>query len=314
MIYLILIFGFILLFIIIFVIYFLTGKIAYEKSFTKKAILAKAEEYKKIVDNPFLKMRNYQWINRQKFQKICIKNSNHETLNADFIDNKSEYYLIYSHGFVGHIYEEANVIAHIDNDIKMNYLFIHQRGHQGSDINYSTMGLNESKDLLEWIKYINLINSNAKIILYGMSMGAFTTLMAIGNNPKNVKCAICDCGFSSVYEQCKYVTSFNHKILSKILLIPGLALYFKLKFHLDIKKQNTGTSLSKTNIPVLIIHGTKDYSVPFKDSEINYSLIKNHNNSLFIPFKDVPHGLSSYYCFDRYYETLMKFVKISLGE
>lgn len=314
MIYLIISISVVLLFIIVFIIYFLTGKIAYEKSFTKKAISAKADKYKKIVDNPFLKMRNYDWINKQVIQNITIKNISNEMLKAEFIDNNSEYYLIYTHGFVGHIYEETNIISKIDSDIKMNYLFIHQRGHQGSDINYSTMGLNESRDLLDWINYINSINPNAKIILYGMSMGAFTILMAIGNNPKNVKCVICDCGFSSVYEQCKYVTSLNHKILSKILLMPGLELYFKLKFHLNIKKQNTEVSLSKTDIPVLLIHGTKDYSVPFKNSEINYSLLKNHKNSLFIPFKDVPHGLSSYYCFDRYYETLMKFVKISLGE
>lgn len=314
MVYLFISLGIIFVIALIFLLYLLTGYIAYKKSFTNKAIKAQNEEYKKIVDNPFLKLRNYEWVHDQKIQSLSIKNDKNETLTAEFINNNSQYYLIYTHGFVGHIYEETNVIAKLDSEIKFNYLFIHQRGHAGSKIANCTMGLNESKDLLTWIDYINKLNPHYKIVLYGMSMGAFTVMMALGNNPKNVKCAICDCGFSSVYEQCKYVTSFKHKVLYKILFMPGLWLFFKLKFHLDIKKQNTKTSLTRTNIPVCLIHGTKDFSVPYSNSELNYSYIKDHTGTIFESFKDVPHGLSSYYYFNQYFEIISKFVKINVGD
>ena len=48
-------------------------------------------------------------------------------------------------------------------------------------------------------------DKNAEIVLYGVSMGGATVMMASGEDlPGNVKAIIEDCGYSSVWDEFSY--------------------------------------------------------------------------------------------------------------
>ena len=53
-----------------------------------------------------------------------------------------------------------------------NCLFPYLCGHGASESNYVTMGWNDRIDIKAWIDYIINENANAKIVLFGLSMGA----------------------------------------------------------------------------------------------------------------------------------------------
>ena len=80
-----------------------------------------------------------------------------------------------------------------------NLLLPDQRAHGESDGHTITFGIRERQDCLAWIRYANeRFGEDTRIVLYGVSMGAATVLMATGLElPSNVKCVIADCPYSS---------------------------------------------------------------------------------------------------------------------
>ena len=73
------------------------------------------------------------------------------------------------------------------------------RAHGQSEGNYIGMGYLDQYDVLSWIGYILEKDSEAEIVLHGVSMGAATLMMLSGqeNIPDNVKVIIEDCGYTS---------------------------------------------------------------------------------------------------------------------
>ena len=58
----------------------------------------------------------------------------------------------------------------------------------------------DKNDIMKWIEYITLKDSQASIVLYGISMGGSAVMNVAGENPKNVKAVIEDCGFTSAWD------------------------------------------------------------------------------------------------------------------
>ena len=107
-----------------------------------------------------------------------------------------------------------------------NVLVPYMRAHKGSDYEYSTMGWNERFDIIDWISYIDSTSTNPSIVLHGVSMGAATVMMTTGENlPHCVKCAIEDCGYTSVYDAYAYkVPKMMHLPAFPLIDLFGLAI------------------------------------------------------------------------------------------
>ena len=151
-----------------------------------------------------------------------------------------------------------------------NILIIDQRAHGGSEGKAITYGIKESRDCIDWIKYINTIFGNdLPVILHGISMGAATVLMASGYDdiPSNVKGIIADCGYTTVEGELK-----NFMKISKISprLMPFLKLSAKMYAHFDICTNSPIGSMKKCHVPILFIHGNIDHLVPCDMSKLNY--------------------------------------------
>jgi esterase/lipase superfamily enzyme len=120
-----------------------------------------------------------------------------------------------------------------------NILLVDQRSHGKSEGKYITFGVNESRDVLSWLEFVNTKFSPEKVIISGISMGATTVLMSLRFNlPQNVKSVIADCGFTSPVEIIAKVGKDNYKINTKPI-IPLLDLTCRIIGKFSITNINT---------------------------------------------------------------------------
>ena len=78
-------------------------------------------------------------------------------------------------------------------------LLVDQRAHGKTEGKCLTFGVLERYDCRAWVNYaVERFGADTKILLYGVSMGAATVLMAGGLDlPRNVVGIVADCGYSA---------------------------------------------------------------------------------------------------------------------
>ncbi len=145
---------------------------------------------------------------------------------------------------------------------RYNLLLIDHRAHGESEGKTISFGINERLDLLEWIKYsVERFGGDVKIVLYGISMGGATVLMAAGEDlPENVKCVIADSPYSSPVEIIGKVAGDMGlpRGAVKLLAVIGARAFggFALRSASPI------SAVKAASVPILIIHGDADSFVP----------------------------------------------------
>lgn len=174
-----------------------------------------------------------------------------------------------------------------------------------------TMGYLDKIDLVAWVNYVVELDPAAEIVLHGESMGAATVMMAVGEPlPNNVKCAVEDCGYTSVWDE------FAHNIVDMFRLpvfpyLYGSQAMIKRHIDLDFKKASSVEALKKSKTPMLFIHGEADTFVPFEMVYKNYEAFNGEKDILTIPEAD--HALSvdtdPVKYFDKVWEFVGKYVK-----
>ena len=86
----------------------------------------------------------------------------------------------------------------------MNVLMPAARGHERNvDAGLIQMGYGDAKDLLGWVDDIVARDPEARILLFGTSMGGAELMMASGMSglSENVCLIVEDCGYSSVWDE-----------------------------------------------------------------------------------------------------------------
>ena len=137
------------------------------------------------------------------------------------------------------------------------------RGCGTSEGIYLTMGTLESRDIALWAEKIVERDSDAKIILHGVSMGAATVMMTAALQPKNLVAVIEDCGYTSAY---KMFTAQLDKIfgLPEFPIMPIVDIVSKIKVGVAISEAAPIESVKKFSVPILFIHGDADKLVPYE--------------------------------------------------
>ena len=188
-----------------------------------------------------------------------------------------------------------------------NVLLLDLRGHGKSEGNYIGMGWYDRLDVIDWINYLIEKNSKSKILLFGISMGGATTMMTTGEElPENVKLAIADCGYTSVWDEFRYQ-------LKQIYRLPEFpALYAadsicKIKNNFSFKEASAIKQLKKSKTPTLFIHGSEDTYVPFKMLDIVYEAASCPKEKLVI--KNAGHCMSRNTNPELYWNTIDNFIK-----
>lgn len=266
-----------------------------------------------IPNNPFYQQVDLDWFHDENiFRMVSLKSFDKKKLNAHFAVNHeaSHKYIIYVHGWCGSPDEETKVLREMYEKHGYNLLCIEQRAQWTSDVKLCTMGIRESRDLLSWIHYVIKHDSEAQIVLYGMSMGAGTVTMVNKYDlPSQVKCLIADAGFTSIYDTFIDSSKTKYGRLLASLFISSAYLDLKLFYGLDIRKDSPINALKNCKIPCLFIHGDMDQMVPYPSmAKIASSLPSNIYREM-VTFPGTMHGLCAVDDYERYYRVLTDFIQ-----
>ena len=179
-----------------------------------------------------------------------------------------------------------------------NLLLVDQRAQGESEGHTITFGIKERHDCLRWVEYvIERFGAVTRIMLYGISMGGATVLMASGLPlPPNVRGIVADCPYSSAKDIIIKVCRDMH--IPPTLAYPFLALGARLYGGISLSKVTAAQAVKSAKVPIVIIHGEDDRFVPCdmsRDIELaNPTLITRHT------FPGAAHGLSFMADFSRY--------------
>lgn len=172
----------------------------------------------------------------------------------------------------------------------MNVLAIDQRAHGSSEGHVISFGVNERRDCLTWIEYINnRFGADTPIVLSGLSMGAATVVMATSLPlPYNVVCVLADCPYSSPAEIIQKVSADEH--YPPKLVFPLIRLASRIFGRFDLEEMSAVEAAKNSKIPILLLHGEDDRFVPCEMSRKIH--ISSNGCTKLATFPGAGHGLS----------------------
>ena len=138
-----------------------------------------------------------------------------------------------------------------------NVLVVDSRAHGYSDGEFITVGFEESKDTLAWVKFLNETYGTDTIILHGICIGAASGILAITapDCPSCVRGIVTEGMFANFGESMK-----NHLIERKKLLFPIMHCidFWSKKYTGYSMKKGPIDVIVKMNRPILMIQSKKD--------------------------------------------------------
>ena len=189
--------------------------------------------------------------------------------------------------------------------LKRSALIVDQRCSGRSQGHVITFGINEHRDCLSWLEFMQKrFGPEVKIILTGISMGAATVLMAANEKlPDNVIGILADCGYSSPKEIIQKV--IRQMGLPEKLAYPFVKLGARLYGHFDLEALSPVEAMKNCSVPVIFFHGQEDDYVPCEMSRINYEACTARKRLVLIP--GAGHGLSYPVAPEGYLQALREF-------
>ena len=175
-----------------------------------------------------------------------------------------------------------------------------------SDGRVISFGVNESRDVHQWIAYIiETIDKDAKIILTGVSMGAATAMICAGEVlPPNVVAVLADCGYTSAKDIIQKVMR-DMKLPSKFVY-PFARIAAKFLGHFDPEEKSPIESMKRCRLPIIFIHGDADDFVPHAMSVENYDACASVHKKL-VTVKGAGHALCYVVDSENYVKELKEF-------
>lgn len=189
-----------------------------------------------------------------------------------------------------------------------NVLLPYMTGHGPDTVRHSSMGYYDKMIVLDWIEQIVRENPEAKIVIHGVSMGAATTMLVTGELiPDNVKVAVSDCGYSSVWEEYQVqIRQMFH--LPEFPILQTANLISKATENFDFKKCSPMQAVIKSKTPTLFIHGEKDDFVPYNMMEPLFEACSAPDKDM-LSIPDAGHACSVFWHPDLYWNKVWEFIK-----
>lgn len=214
---------------------------------------------------------------------------------------------IFFHGYRGTALRDGCGGFEMSKNAGYNVLLVDQRANGLSEGNAITFGIMERHDCRDWVNYaVERFGKDVKIVLSGVSLGSATVLMASGlEMPENVKCVIADCGFSSPKEIiCKVAHEQGYP---EKLCYPILKACCMIRSGFDLDETSAVEAVSKTKIPILIIHGDDDLYVPCEMAHKIYDACASEKELVII--HGAPHAASYVVDKETYTDAAIRFIE-----
>lgn len=194
-------------------------------------------------------------------------------------------------------------------DMGFSTLSVDLRGHGDSAGTYRGMGWHDSFDVLDWTDWLaEHYGEDIGVLLFGISMGGATVMMASGHDlPKQVRCIVEDCGYTSIKEELKYQTKKRFGIPS-FPLLNAMSLWTRIFCGYSIRKDgNAVRQVKNSSVPILFIHGEADDFVPYKMHKKLYKSAGAEKDSYTV--ENAGHCQSKKTDENGYFEAVSRFVK-----
>lgn len=193
----------------------------------------------------------------------------------------SNKWVVLVHGFLMSGESITNTLGQMYLDQGFNILAPDMRGFGNSEGSVA-LGYLESLDMWDWITYINENYSENcdEIIVHGLSLGGATTVFLSGLEvdgetlkDKKVIGLIEDCGYSSMSEIVATSASTDDP---KAYIMDSLDVGLTEENFDEL--ENGLNSIAKCSVPLLIVHGTDDTTVPYENSDRIYNAAVENEN------------------------------------
>ena len=225
--------------------------------------------------------RIYRVLKDRPYEAVSIKSRDGLNLTGRYYHVKDGAPLdIGFHGYKSHSTVDFSGGSEISFELGHNLLLIDQRSHGDSDGHTITFGIRERYDLLEWVHYaVVRFGAETEIMLYGVSMGGATVLLASCLDlPENVKGIVADCPYASPLDIVLHVG--EELPIPRWLMKPFVILGARLFGGFDITEATALETVKQTKVPILIIHGEEDSLVPHSMSKAvqlaNPAMVRYH--------------------------------------
>ena len=210
------------------------------------------------------------------------------------------------HGYRGSPVRDFSGGAKCSFEAGHNVLLVNERSQNGSEGRCITFGILEHQDCLAWITYANERFGSPDMIIFGVSMGAATILMAAGLDlPDNIRGIIADSPYSTPLDIiCEVGKGMHIPAPVTAVLAIGAARIFG---GFDLRAASAAEAVKKAKAPILIIHGENDHFVPCGMSGV---IAKNCASPVQLEtFPNAEHGLSYLTDTLRYERLVQEFIK-----
>lgn len=250
-----------------------------------------------------------EWLNKNsKDTYITSTNNGNLNLHAYEIEAAEEtnIWTIVVHGYTKDGIEMEKY-AERYKEKGYNVLLVDLRGSGKSEGDYIGFGWHDRLDIIDWVNYLVDKDSNCKIILFGVSMGAATVMMTTGESlPSNVMLAIEDCGYTSVYD------IFANKIenvfhLPSAPVLSAASFITKIKSGYTLYEASVLEQIKKSKTPTLFIHGSADTFVPYNMLDILYNAANCEKEKIVI--EGAEHAVSVNVNPELYWKTIDSFIE-----
>lgn len=199
------------------------------------------------------------------YKEIVIWGSTGHDLSGYYYSRKdASTWIIFLHGYRGRCTNMLKYMEHFRKSGSFNLLTIDLCGHGKRNEKYFSLGSTaETVDVMQWVNWIKSRNEDARVILFGVSLGGATAINTAGRNPSSIDGVITDSAPSSFEAMIKRIMRHKCGFLSN-LIMPLVSLYARIFAKLKIKETSSIAEAPNVNCPILLIHSTGDHFVPLK--------------------------------------------------
>lgn len=251
---------------------------------------------------------NNSWLEFNSQEKYIISEDG-LNLHGYYAENKMSFhkYAIICHGYSG-------------NAVNMNYyakklygkgfsvLAVDARAHGKSQGNVRGMGYLEKRDIVCWVNEILEFDSQARVVLFGVSMGGATVLFASGEKDLSscVKAVVSDCAYTNVYDEIGNTIRGYIPFLPSFPIVDSASVVSEIRGGYSFRDASCVRAVKKSKTPTLFIHGSKDTFVPFYMLDVLYEKASCEKEKLVI--EGAGHAKSAKTNPDLYWGTVNSFL------
>ena len=252
--------------------------------------------------------REMAWFRAQKPEELTIRSRDGLKLCGSYLEAPdAKACMLLCHGYRSRGGLDFALVLRTLYEHGCSVLVIDQRAHGRSEGKYIAYGVLERYDCQQWAWFLHAkLGGRVPIFLEGMSMGASTVMMAAELAlPPSVVGIIADCGYNSPWEELRHCIKYRYH-LPVFPVLPLTELMCRLVAGYSLKGASAAASLANSPLPLLIIHGMDDDSVPATMTAENYAAAAGEKRQILVP--GARHALSYLVDRERLEKELMDFI------